>query len=138
MVPFWFGGVSIRENANTLFYLVNMKKIAIALGLMLAGVCVMFALFVRYANGVINDINSERDAANAEIERLNGVIGAFKDYQVKQDSSVQTHIERIVESNETISEQIKAVESNPDADDWLDQPLPLCVQDLFKNTCDHP
>lgn len=115
-----------------------MKKIAIALGLMLAVVCILFALFVRYTNGVISDINSERDAANAEIERLNGIIGAFRDYQAKQDSAVQTHIERIVESNETISEQIKAIESNPDAYDWLDQPLPLCVQDLLKNTCDHP
>lgn len=138
MVPFWFGGVCVRENANTLFYLVNMKKIAIALGLMLAVVCILFALFVRYTNGVINDINSERDAANAEIERLNGVIGAFMDYQVKQESAVQTHIERIVESNETISEQIRAIESNPDADDWLDQPLPLCVQELLTNACDPP
>lgn len=79
----------------------------------------------------LNAVQSELITANAEIERLNGVIGKFKEYNEKQNKAEIKHLDRIVESEGTISEKINSVESNPDACNWLDEPLPMCVQKQF-------
>ena len=83
----------------------------------------------------LNTVQSELITANAEIERLNGVIGQFKEYNEKQNKAEIKHLDRIFESETTISEKINSIESNTDACNWLDEPLPLCVQEQF-NTAD--
>ena len=102
--------------------------------ILIAVLIVSFAILcglVKYSHGRISDLEREIGSRSAEIERLNGIISEFSDYMKKQNAATVEHAERIDNAANEITEKIHEIESDNAACNWLDEPLPLCLQEQF-------
>lgn len=102
--------------------------------ILVALLLVSFAILIgmiKYSHSRINDLERDIDSRLAEIERLNTIINEFSDYQKRSDEAATDHVIRVDNAGAEFVEKIQEIESNDDACDWLDQPLPVCVQEQY-------
>lgn len=102
--------------------------------ILIAAAVVSFAILcglVKYSHGRISRLEREIGSRSAEIERLNGIISEFSDYMKRQNAATIEHAERIDNAASEITEKIHEIENDGGACNWLDEPLPLCLQEQF-------
>ena len=102
----------------------------ILVALLLVSFAILIGM-VKYSNSRINNLERDIDSRLSEIERLNTIINEFSEYQKRSDEAATDHVIRIDNAGVELFEKIQEVESNDDACDWLDQPLPVCVQEQY-------
>lgn len=116
---------------SAFFVGVNMDRAKLILvGLLLVSFAILIGM-IKYSNSRISDLERDIDSRSAEIERLNTIINEFSGYQKRSDEAAKDHVIRVDNAGVELFEKIQEIESNDDACDWLDQPLPVCVQEQF-------
>lgn len=109
-----------------------MTKIGVISIIVSTAIIISCSLAMKIMSGRLDNANEKAAAANAEIERLNGIIKDYSERQERQDAALNVHVASITESGDQIVEKVYKIETDDNACDWLDEPLPLCVQEQFK------
>lgn len=109
-----------------------MTKIGVISILVSTAIIISCSLAIKIMSGRLDDAKEKISTANAEIERLNGIIKEYSEHQKRQDSALNIHVASVTESGDQIIEKVYKIETDNNACDWLDEPLPLCVQEQFK------
>lgn len=109
-----------------------MTKIGVISTLVSTAIIISCSFAIKIMSGRLDDAKEKISTANAEIERLNGVIKDYSEHQKRQDAALNVHVASVTESGDQIIEKVYKIETDDSACDWLDDPLPLCVQEQFK------
>jgi len=109
-----------------------MTKIGVISIFVSTAIIILCSLATKIMSGRLDDANEKILTANAEIVRLNGIIKEYSEHQKRQDAALNIHVASVAESGDQIVEKVYKIESDDSACDWLDNPLPLCVQEQFK------
>jgi chromosome segregation ATPase len=109
-----------------------MTKTGVISILISTAIIISCSLAIKIMSGRLDDANEKISAANEEIERLSGVIKEYSEHKKRQDEALNIHVASVAESGDQIVEKVYKIESDDSACDWLDNPLPLCVQEQFK------
>lgn len=109
-----------------------MTKIGVISILVSTAIIISCSLAIKIMSGRLDDAKEKISAANVEIEWLNGIIKEYSEHQKRQEAALNVHVASITESGDQIIEKVYKIETDNNACDWLDEPLPLCVQEQFK------
>lgn len=109
-----------------------MTKIGVISILISTAIIISCSLAIKIMSVRLDGANEKISAANEEIERLSGVIKEYSEHKKRQDEALNIHVASITESGDRIVEKVHKIETDDSACDWLDEPLPMCVQEQFK------
>lgn len=109
----------------------SMKVCAIIIAVLCAAVIIL-GLIIRYQNQRIIDIEVQLSQTQRDVDVLRDKASQLSQAIYSLDSALDSYLENQNHAHDDYTESLQKIDtSDPDTRDWLDDELPMCVQDAL-------
>ena len=109
----------------------SMKVCAIVIAVLCAAIIIL-GLIIRYQNQRIIDIEVQLSQTQRDVDVLRDKASQLSQAIYSLDSALDSYLENQNHAHDDYTESLQKIDtSDPDTRDWLDDELPMCVQDAL-------